>query len=228
MGLDVNFLSVHFNQNIGKNYFMKTFVTKVIVLSHYLFDEKMMELGLNDENVNKSNMAFISIIGTPECLNYYLDEGDTKHYFTDHDNVLNLEFDDIGNDVMYNGHHFRTMNMNQAEQAVNFIEKALKSNVEYIYIHCRAGMSRSRAVAEFIYRYCKENDIEIEYEDRNDYTAILNYGVLNRLEHAYSKKHKFDEYAEDVKDYPDELVNPPIRIINKKRKRDDGKMNKQN
>ena len=109
---------------------MKTSVTKVIVLSHYLFDRKMMELGLNDENVDKSNMAFISIIGTPECLNYYLDEGDTKHYFIDQDNVLNLEFDDIGDDVMYNGHHFKTINMNQAEQVVDFIEKELKCNVE--------------------------------------------------------------------------------------------------
>ena len=205
---------------------MKTFVTKVIVLSHYLFDRKMMELDLNDENVNKSNMAFISIIGTPECLNYYLDEGDTKHYFIDHDNVLNLEFDDIGDDVMYNGHHFKTINMNQAEQAVDFIEKVLKCNVECIYIHCRAGMSRSRAFGEFIYRYCKENDIALDYEDRNDYTTMLNYGVLNRLEHAYKKKHKLDEYAEGNKEYPDEYINTPIRVINRERNRDAYKMNK--
>jgi protein-tyrosine phosphatase len=204
---------------------MKTSVTKVVVLSHYLFDRKMMELDLNDENVNKSNMAFISIIGTPECLNYYLDEGDTKHYFIDHDNVLNLEFDDIGDDVMYNGHHFKTINMNQAEQAVDFIEKALKCNVECIYIHCRAGMSRSRAFGEFIYRYCKENDIALDYEDRNDYTTMLNYGVLNRLEHAYKKKHKLDEYAEENKEYPDEYINTPIRVINRERNRDAYKMN---
>lgn len=204
---------------------MKTSVTKVIVLSQYLFDRKMMEFGLNDENVNKSNMAFISIIGTPECLNYYLDEGDTKHYFIDHDNVLNLEFDDIGDDVMYNGHHFKTINMNQAEQAVDFIEKVLKCNVECIYIHCRAGMSRSRAFGEFIYRYCKENDISLDYEDRNDYTTMLNYGVLNRLEHAYKKKHKLDEYAEENKEYPDEYINTPIRVINRERNRDAYKMN---
>jgi hypothetical protein len=84
---------------------------KIEVLSQYLFDEKMKELKLNDENVENTNMAFISIIGTPECLTYYLDEGKTKHYFKDHPNVLNLDFDDIGDDVMYNGHHFKTMRM---------------------------------------------------------------------------------------------------------------------
>jgi hypothetical protein len=43
---------------------------RVTVLSHYLFDEKMKTLGLNDGNVETSNQAFISIIGTPECLAY--------------------------------------------------------------------------------------------------------------------------------------------------------------
>ena len=41
---------------------------KIIVLSHYLFDEEMKKLKLNDDNVEKTNMAFVSIIGTPECL----------------------------------------------------------------------------------------------------------------------------------------------------------------
>lgn len=198
---------------------------KLKVLSQYLFDEKMKKMGLNDDNVEQTNNAYISIIGTPECLNYYLDEGNTKHYFKSHPNVLNLEFDDIGDDVMYNGHHFKTMTMNQAEETVDFIEKVINNGVNTIEGHCRAGFSRSRAIFEFIYRYCKENNIEIEYEDRNDYTTMLNYGVLNRLEHAYKKKHKLDEYAEDGKDYPNELVNPPVRIINRERNRDASKMN---
>ena len=87
---------------------------KITVLSHYLFDKLMKEFKLNDENVESQDMAFISIIGAPECLEYYLDEGETKHYFGDHPNVLNLEFDDIEDDVMYNGHHFKTMRMGQA------------------------------------------------------------------------------------------------------------------
>ena len=39
---------------------------KLKVLSHYLFDEDMKEMNLNDNNVEDVNMAFISIIGTEE------------------------------------------------------------------------------------------------------------------------------------------------------------------
>ena len=188
---------------------------KIKVLSHYLFDEDMKQMGLNDENVESSNMAFISIIGTKECLDYYLDEGDTKHFFNDtHENVLNLDFDDISTDVNYNGHIFKTMTIEQAEKAIDFIEDMVKKNVDIIEIHCRAGYSRSRAFGEFIYRYCQDNGIEVEYEDRNDYTTMLNQGVLRKLTHAYWKKHKMNCYAND-EDYEDELIHPKIRVINR-------------
>lgn len=193
---------------------------EVIVLSHYLFDRKMSELGLNDDNVESCNNAFISIIGTPECLEYYLDEGNTKHYFGDHPNVLNLDFDDIEDDVLYNGHHFKAMRMWQAEEAVDFIEEQIGKNADTIFIHCRAGFSRSRAFGEFIYRYCKEHKIEFEYSDRDDYTTMLNSGVLRRLNHAYLKKHGLEE------NYPDELVNIPVRTINRERNREAWRLNK--
>ena len=167
---------------------------RIEVLSHFLFDEKMKELGLNDDNVEGKNMAFISIIGTPECLKYYLDEEKTTHYFKDRENVLNLDFDDIGEDVEYNGHLFKAMTMKQAEDAVEFIEKVVNDNIDEMYIHCRAGYSRSRAFGEWVYRYCKEHNIDVEYEDRNDYTTMLNQGVLRRLNHAYWKKHHINGY----------------------------------
>ena len=185
---------------------------KLKVLSHYLFDEDMKEMNLNDNNVEDVNMAFISIIGTEECLKYYLDESNTRHYFKDHPNVLNLDFDDISTDVNYDGHIFRTMSMEQAEKTVDFIEKIIHSGVECIEGHCRAGMSRSRAIFEFIYRLCNDKGIEVEYEDRNDYTTILNQGVLRRLNHAYWKKHKMNCYA-NGEDYEDELVHPEIKKI---------------
>ena len=186
---------------------------KIKVLPHGNFDEKMVELGLNDGNVDNTNMAFISIIGTEECLKYWV-ESDDKHYFNnEHENVLNLEFDDISFDVMYNGHHFKTMTMGQAEKTIDFIERMLEKGVDTIFLHCRASISRSRGVAEFICRYCKAQDIEVEYLDRNDYVNTLNFGVLNRLQHAYLKKHKLAPYAND-EDYPNELIDT-IRIINR-------------
>ena len=188
---------------------------RITVLSHYRFDEKMKELGLNDKNVEDTNKAFISIIGTPECLTYYLDEGKTKHFFKDHPNVLNLDFDDIEDDVLYNGHHFKTMRMEQTEKAIQFIEDNINKGVESFDIHCRAGVSRSRAFGEFIYRYCKEHDIDVEYEDRDDYTTMLNAGVLRRLNHAYWKKNKLRFYEDGKTEYPRDLVEPTVREINR-------------
>ena len=67
---------------------------KINVLSHKAFDNTMRDFNINDTNVdNKTDLAFISIIGTEECLKYYLHEEDTKHYFNnEHTNVLNLDF----------------------------------------------------------------------------------------------------------------------------------------
>lgn len=188
---------------------------KIEVLSHYLFDEKMKELNLNDSSVEDTNVAYISIIGTQECLIYYLDEGNTKHYFKDHENVLNLDFDDIEDDVMYNGHHFKTLRIEDAERSIDFIEKMIEKGVEKFYIHCRAGYSRSRAYGEFIYRYCQENDVEVEYSDRDDYNTMLNSGVLRKLNHAYWKKHRLRQYEDGNTEYPTDLVDIPIRVINR-------------
>ena len=185
---------------------------KIEVFSHYLFDEHCKKDGLNDKNVeNEKDKAVIDIIGTEECRKYYLKEN-MRHYFNEHPNVINFDFDDIGDDVIYNGHHFKTLSMADSEKAIQFIETMINNGVTYFRICCRAGMSRSRAFAEFIYRYCQEHNIDIEYEDRNDYTTILNQGVLKRLNHAYWKKHKINCYA-NGEDYEDELVHPEIRVI---------------
>lgn len=186
---------------------------KIEVLSHFLFDEKMNDLNLNDDNVENTNKAFISIIGTKKCLKYYLEEEDTKHFFNDNNNVLNLDFDDISRDLIYQGHLFKTMSIKQAERAIDFIKKMIEKGVDEIIIHCRAGYSRSRAFGEFIYRYCMENDIDVEYEDREQYTTMLNQDVLNKLTHAYNKKHGYREYS-DGRDYPSDLTDTTPNVLN--------------
>lgn len=185
---------------------------KIEVLSQYLFDKKMENLGLNDNNVDDlKDSAFISIIGTKECLEYYLDELDTKHYFNDtHHNVLNLDFDDCDTDIDYKGHIFKTMRIEQAEKSVDFIERMISEGKVHFYIHCRAGMSRSRAFGEFISRLINENtDLELDYEERMHYTTVLNHNVLRDLNHAYWKKHKIRNYANN-EEYEDDLINIPI------------------
>ena len=186
---------------------------KIEVLSHYLFEEKCKEDGLNDENVeDKKGNAFIDIIGTEECRKYYLME-EMQHYFNNFSNVLNLEFDDLSQDVEYNGHIFKAMTMEQAEKTVDFIEKMINDGVIYFRICCRAGYSRSRAIGEFIYRYCVEHHIEVEYADRDDYSTFLNQGVLRRLNNAYWKKHKENGYDEEGRGYPEDLLDHTPRHI---------------
>lgn len=179
---------------------------KIEVLSQRNFNDLMVTIGVNDDNVDGlKDSAFISIIGTDECLKYYLHEEDTEHYFNDtHKNVLNLEFDDLSRNFVYDGHVFKAMNMEQAEKAVDFIERNVDNGVKNIYIHCRAGKSRSRAFAEFISRIY-EGDVKLYYLDREDYTNMLNQDVLRKLSHAYWKKHKMHGY-EDGKEYLEDLI----------------------
>ena len=153
---------------------------KIVVLSHYLFDEKMKEWGLNNRNVdNLKDTAFISIIGTKECLKYYLDEGETKHFFmNNHENVLNLDFDDISTDVNYDGHIFKTMRMEQAEKAVDFIEDMVNQGRTTFYIHCRAGKSRSQGVV----RYILDSFPDYDFEERPENPCTTpNYDVTSKL-----------------------------------------------
>ena len=104
----------------------------------------------------------------------------------------------------------------------------INNGVTYFRICCRAGMSRSRAFAEFIYRRCLEKNIDVYYSDRNDYTTMLNYGVLRRLEHAYNKKHKLDMYEQEGVDYPEDLVNPEPVIINRGNEKYAWELNEEN
>lgn len=130
----------------------------VNVKSQCDFDLECEAAGINDSNVeNIKDTAFISIIGTPEILESYLNEPNTEHWFKEeHSNVLNLEFDDVSKDRTFeyeNGYgekitiHAFAMSKEQAKKCVDFIENNLGKNFK---IHCRAGVSRSAAVGEFI------------------------------------------------------------------------------
>ena len=97
---------------------------KINVYSRNDFEEKMYRLDLNNDNVENQidDKAFISIIGTEECRKYYLEE-DTNHWFSNctEDNVLNLEFDDVNEDIVnWKGHTFYGITDEQAEQIVDY------------------------------------------------------------------------------------------------------------
>jgi hypothetical protein len=156
------------------------------VLPHRVFDEQCEKLKLDDSNVeNMADTAFISIIGTKDCLKYYLDEEDTKHWFNEnHSNVINLDFDDLPCDeIEWKGHTFKGMSMEQAQQLFEFIENNIDKSFK---IHCRAGFSRSQGVGNFINDFYKgefESDTLLPHPNKE---------VYRKLSRCYYKKYRPD------------------------------------
>lgn len=101
--------------------------------------------------IPKSEIAIISIEGTPECIKYWIEpelgDYDNEHPYKESSQVLNLDFDDLISDRVWKGHLFRTITEEQAKKTVEFIERNLG---KYFVIHCKAGRSRSQGIAKFI------------------------------------------------------------------------------
>lgn len=143
------------------------------VYSQIDFNNVMKSKGIDDSNVeNENGSIFISITNR---------NGEIEHWFKEnHKNVINLDFDDTSSD----NEELRTISDKQAESLMFFIDDNLSENTDDIdvYIHCLAGMSRSRAVAEYIKRHY---DVGYDKRERDLYYNYLNHEVLNRLERKY-------------------------------------------
>lgn len=164
------------------------------VSSQNIFDLYCFSHNLDDSNVEDStDSAFISIIGTKACLEHYLKEPNTKHWFNDnHPNVLNLEFDDLPTDeYWWYGHKFEGMTMQQASDVVDFVDKLVaeaklmgddfKRN---FYIHCKAGISRSMAIGAFLRDFYPDY-FTAEYKLGEGY----NHDVYAKLSRVWHIKH---------------------------------------
>ena len=143
------------------------------VYSQIDFNNVMKSNGIDDSNVeNEKDSIFISITNR---------NGEMEHWFKEnHKNVINLDFDDTSSD----NEELRTISDKQAESLMFFIDDNLSKSTEDVdvYIHCLAGMSRSRAVAEYIKRHY---DVGYDKIERDLYYNYLNHEVLNRLERKY-------------------------------------------
>jgi len=121
------------------------------VMSHKDFDEGMEHEGWNDANV-PADHAFISICCSPAFREKYFKRHNTvdEHWFKgEHDNVLNLDFDDItepSKETEYGTAYGITDE--QAKQILEFFEK--NQDKRHWFIHCHAGKSRSMAVGNYL------------------------------------------------------------------------------
>ena len=158
----------------------------------------------NDSNL-PDNVAFISICCTETENSSY-----ETHLLSDnHDNVINLDFDDINgytlkdqfpDDDYVKDNPARGLNDEQGLQLVKFIENNIGKD---IYVHCSAGVSRSQGVVKFILEYY--NDYYKESDTNPDNPCKMpNQHVFDVLRKFYAVIHrgpgyKFKSYA--VKEY---------------------------
>ena len=163
-------------------------MNRISVFSHNDFDEKMYRLGIDSNNVNKElDKAFISIICTPECQKYYLEENELHWFKNNTHNVLNLEFDDINDDsIEWKGHTFYGITEEQSKQLVEFIEKNKGKN---FYIHCKAGKSRSQGICRYILDiYGKKYGYDEKLSCRKNNPCLTpNIRVVTMLKREYYK-----------------------------------------
>lgn len=121
------------------------------------------------------NFAVISM-GEPDAK-----EGDPQIQDGWHD-VLRLSFHDITPDTLDIENSYTLMNEEDAQKIVKFVRE-VAPNVDGIIVHCRAGISRSAAVAKWI---CDEYNIPFNanYDRYNPYVLKLVMNAANGIENA--------------------------------------------
>jgi len=126
---------------------------RVHILNKNGFDHIMKQNGIDDSNVEQFNsILFISITDTDNFI-----DRKEPYFKENHDNVINLSFDDVEHDGEPSPTNFgkgtRAFSEKQAKQLYEFIKK--NREVETCLVHCMAGISRSGAVGTFINGYCR-------------------------------------------------------------------------
>lgn len=103
--------------------------------------------------------------------------------------IIALDFEDMGEDVDFPDSSYHplnpTINYEQAEQLVRFIDWNMKVGNDFI-VHCGAGVSRSQQVAEYI-MLVSHQTYEYDYEKSTHDHYFFNTIVLSRL---LEMKHK--------------------------------------
>lgn len=97
--------------------------------------------------------------------------------------IIALDFEDMPEDVDFPDSSYHplnpTINYEQAEQLVRFIEYNMKMGKDFI-IHCGAGVSRSQQVAEYI-MLASHQAYEYDYENSTHNHYFFHTIVLSRL-----------------------------------------------
>ena len=127
---------------------------RVYIFGKNQFDKLMVENGITDENVETRDSIFlISIVDTDQ-----FSTSREPYFKMDHENVLNLAFDDCEHDGQPSPTQpsgTKAFTEEQAAKVINFVKK--HRDKKTCIVHCMAGISRSGAVGTFINGYAQGN-----------------------------------------------------------------------
>ena len=154
---------------------------KLYCYSRKDFVNTMKENGWTNGHI-PDNVAIISICCTKAVReNYHSAHYQGKHdenYFYDANNVLNLDFDDIDEEVRNCGDYTAyNINKRQVIRACEFIDKHIDCD---FYIHCNAGMSRSQAFVKYIQDCYPDREWETRKENPCRFPNMYTCNMLKR------------------------------------------------
>lgn len=132
--------------------------------------------------IEKQDFAIISI-GNIESDEGHTDDslylnGSNSHWLPDSDNVLNINFNDVGEKEE------GALTELQAQEILYFLED--NQDKKTWYIHCSAGISRSGAIASIIYDFFKERGDIVNIFPH--YPKTPNYyirNLINKIKREY-------------------------------------------
>lgn len=136
--------------------------------------------------IHTSDVAFIQISASIDSAKHVFKVfNESLHFLKTSDNVLNLNFDDVTEDLRGKSddgydYVFPAMNEKQARKTYRFIKKNLG---KHFVISCRAGKSRSQGICRAIYDLFPETYAPNEYNKVNP-CDTPNYDVVAKIKRA--------------------------------------------
>lgn len=148
---------------------------KILIVSHKEFEYIMTKNNLDDYNITDKKLSVISIVETFD--------GGLHHWFKeDHDNVLNLDFDDIEDkEMVLATYTAKGFSFDQGKKVISFLEGIDVDDCEILLIHCAAGISRSGAIGRFSNDYFRLDNGEFTRNNSKIHPNARTMRILNRL-----------------------------------------------
>ena len=160
----------------------------VLVFSLRNLKRTLDYLNIDDDNVE--TMLDAPIPAYLICVSNSMDK-DTKIFERNHENVLNLTFDDS----TFNQKDVVLFTREQADEILRFVEPLKKLKSYNLTVQCEAGMSRSGAIGEVLNDYLGLDYKEFKYMNPQ---VMPNSLVRSILKKAIEEKEEVSLHGEEI------------------------------